>query len=68
MVAILCSIFVRYGNIRLLYVSIVLDNRMIREAKLKDIEQITALVYSSPLFLNEKQGLDVAQEMLSAKW
>ena len=40
---------------------------MIWAAKQKDIEQITALVYSSPLFWNEKQRLDVAQEMLSAK-
>jgi hypothetical protein len=41
---------------------------MMREAKQKDIEQITALVYSSPLFWNEKQRFDMAQEMLSAKW
>jgi hypothetical protein len=41
---------------------------MIREAKQKDIEQITALVYSNPLFWHEKQRFDVAQERLSAKW
>ena len=51
-----------------MYVSIFLDNRMIREAKQKDIEQITALVYSIPIFWNEEQRLDVVQEMLSAKW
>jgi len=59
---------VRYEDIRLLYVSIFLDNRMIREAKQKDIEQITALVYSIPIFWNEEQRFDVVQEILSAKW
>ena len=58
----------RYEDIRLLYVSIFLDNRMIREAKQKDIEQITALVYSIPIFWNEEQRFDVVQEILSAKW
>ena len=58
----------RYEDIRLLYVSIFLDNRMIREAKQKDIEQITALVYSIPRFWNEEQRFDVVQEILSAKW
>jgi len=41
---------------------------MIREAKQKNVEQITALVYTIPIFWNEEQCLDVVQEMFSAKW